>query len=261
MILVLVRPDKIKSMPPDPSEFPAHPSRPHFATTHWSIVLAAGDTEKKGSREALAKLCESYWYPLYAYVRRIVRDVHEAQDLTQAFFSFLLEKQTISRADPDRGRFRAFLITAFKNFLSKEWEKGRAIKRGGGKSELSLDLVSGESRFQIEPFHELTPEMEYERRWVLTLLDQVLISLQNELSLEGKSAYFEHLKKAITKEANSEDFENAAKALGITPGAAKQAAYRMRKRYRELFRGEVARTIDSEDDIDEEIDRLMRCLN
>ena len=244
----------------DRSDKPGDARKQHFATTQWSIVLAAGDIDRQGSRDALAQLCETYWYPLYAYVRRRVHNVHEAQDLTQTFFSCLLEKQTIARADPSRGRFRAFLLTALKNFLTNEWDKTRAAKRGGGKAELSLDFDSGESRYQIEPSHELTPEKLYERRWVLTLLDQVLECLRIELTQAGKLQYFEQFKGALTDETTSDDYTQAAAALGITPAAAKQAAYRMRKHYRELFRAEVARTVAREEDVDQEIGRLLQSL-
>lgn len=208
-------------MAADLSDSPRDPRKQHFATTRWSIVLAAGHADRQGSRDALAQLCEAYWYPLYAYVRRRVHDLHEAQDLTQAFFSGLLEKQTIARADPDRGRFRTFLLTALQNFLANEWDKTRAAKRGGGKARLSLNFDSGESRFQIEPAHELTAEKLYERRWVLTLLEQVLESLRGELTEAGKPQYFEQFKDALTGETTANDYTQAAAALGITSAAAK----------------------------------------
>ncbi len=236
------------------------PEKRQFASTRWSVVLAAGDLERDEPRIAITQLCETYWYPLYAYVRRRVDNVHEAQDLTQAFFSHLLEKQVIARADPNRGRFRAFLITALKNFLANEWKKARAEKRGGGKAELSLDFDSGESRYQIEPAHELTPEKLYERRWVLTLLDQVLESLRIELVEDGKAEHFEQFKGAITGEATPAEYQQAAETLEITSAAAKQAAYRLRKRYRQLFREEVARTVADESEVDDEIGRLLAVL-
>ncbi len=247
-------------MPPDANEaLPNGPPR-QFATTQWSIVLAAGGREKKLAGDALARLCESYWYPLYAYIRQRIPHVHEAQDLTQAFFVYLLDKQTIAHADPNRGRFRAFLLTALKNFLANEWDKARAAKRGGERSPLSLDLYCGESKFQIELSHDLTPERLYERRWVLTLLDQVLESLRSELIQAGKEDHFEIFKGAITQEATAEDYDKAAQALGLSPAAAKQAAYRLRKRYRELFRAEVARTLGADENLDLEISRLLECL-
>jgi RNA polymerase sigma factor (sigma-70 family) len=234
--------------------------RRHFATTQWSVVIAAGNAQRPDAREALAQLCEAYWYPLYAYVRRRVPSTHEANDLTQAFFAHLLEKEAIAKAQPERGRFRAFLLAAFKNFLANEWNKERAEKRGGGRAELALDFSKGDSRYQIEPAHELTPEKLYERRWVTTLLEQVLARLRLELKESGKEAHFDELKTALLGEASAEEYERAGAALGISPAAAKQAAYRLRKRYRELLRAEVARTVAHEDEIDAEIGRLFESL-
>jgi len=228
----------------------------HFATTSWSLVLAAGGR----SQEALAELCQAYWYPIYAYVRRRVPDVNEAQDLTQEFFCRLLEKEAIARAQPHRGRFRAFLLTALKNFLANEWNKARAQKRGGGKTGLSLDFGSAESLIQIEPFHELTPEKLFERRWVVALVNEVLNRLQAEFAGAGKLHHFEQLKGALTGELAADDYVRAGETLGITPAAAKQAAYRMRKRYREMFRQEVARTTAAEEDVEDEMRRLLRNL-
>jgi RNA polymerase sigma factor (sigma-70 family) len=231
-----------------------------FATTHWSVVLAAGETTGNDSRQALSQLCEAYWYPLYAYVRRRVEDPHRAQDLTQAFFAHLLEKNTIGRADPDRGRFRAFLLTSLKNFLANERDRARAAKRGGGHVCLSLDFEFGESRYQVEPVENVTPEKLYERRWILTLLENVLETLRRELLDAGRGEQFEPLKAALTGEATAGQYKAAAAALGISPAAAKQAAYRLRRRYRQLFRAEVAKTVASEEDLDEEIGRLLENL-
>ncbi|MCA1702125.1 MAG: sigma-70 family RNA polymerase sigma factor, partial [Actinobacteria bacterium] len=145
-----------------------------FATTHWSMVLSAGQRSSPASAAALADLCQRYWYPLYVYVRRTIRDVHEARDLTQAFFARLLEKNTLALADPQRGRFRSFLLTALKHFLINEWEKAKAQKRGGGRALLALDFDSKESQIALEPSHDATPERLFERHWAMTLLDQVL---------------------------------------------------------------------------------------
>lgn len=150
------------------------PENKRFTTTRWSVVLAAGDRASAGSAKALAVLCETYWFPLYAYARRRVAGVDAAQDLTQAFFARVLEKNDLAAADPSRGKFRAYLLTAFKHFLSNEWEKARAQKRGGGTSPISLDFDSGEKRISLEPVDTLTPEQLFEREWVLTLLDRVL---------------------------------------------------------------------------------------
>jgi len=247
-------------MSADPFNMPPAEGKKSFASTQWSVVLAAGDIDRHEARIALAQLCEAYWYPLYAYVRRRVDNVHEAQDLTQAFFAHLLEKQAIARADHHRGRFRDFLVTALKNFLSNEWEKARAEKRGAGKTPLSLDFDEGESRYKIEPSHELTAQKLYERRWVLTLLDQVLEGLRIELAEAGNAGHFDQLKGALAGEATAADYDRAAAALEISPAAAKQAAYRMRKRYRQLFREEVARTVAHEADVDDEIERLLATL-
>ncbi len=223
-------------------------------------MLAAGQAVSRESRGALESLCRAYWFPVYAYVRRHASIAVDAQDLTQGFFAHLLDKEALGKAHPDRGRFRAFLLTALQNFLANERDKARAEKRGGGKSVLSLDFDSGESRYQIEPSHELTPEKLFERRWVLTLLDQVLESLRRELVDEGKESHFEQLKGGIAGEMTSEGYEQAAAALGLTAAAAKQAAYRLRKRYRELFRLEVARTVAEDAEVDDEIGRLLGIL-
>jgi RNA polymerase sigma factor (sigma-70 family) len=235
-------------------------SSQHFATTRWSIVFAAGQEGSRESRGALEALCQSYWFPVYTYVRRHATAAQDAQDLTQSFFAHLLDSEAIGKADPERGRFRAFLLTAVKNFLANEREKGRAEKRGAGKVPLRLDFESGETRYQIEPAHQLTPERLFERRWVLALIDQVLEGLRSELTAEGKGEHFELLKEGIVGEMTAEAYERAAAALGVTPAAAKQAAYRLRKRYRELFRQEVARTVAGDAEIDDEIGRLLGIL-
>ena len=247
-------------MPANQSDVPQHAENRRFATTQWSVVVAAGEVEGQDSRTALTQLCESYWYPLYTYVRRQVNDVNQAQDLTQAFFSHLLEKRAISKADRNRGRFRTFLLASLKNFLANQREKARAEKRGGERTELSLDFEAGESRFRVEPAHDLTAEKLFERRWVLTLLDQVLERLRIELIEAGKANDFEQFKGCLTGETTADDYERAAAALKITPSAAKQAAYRMRKRYRQIFRQEVARTVANEAEIDDEIGRFLATL-
>jgi len=231
-----------------------------FATTQWSVVVAAGQSGSPDSAEALASLCETYWYPIYAYVRRNGESSEDAKDLTQSFFTHLLEKDVIPKADPDRGQFRAFLITSLKHFLSNERHKAGAKKRGGGNLVLSLDFEAGESRYQIEPSHDLTPEKLYERRWVLVILDQVLDRLGAELKDAGQTMHFERLKPALVSEMTIAEYEQASQALGITASAAKQAAYRMRKRYRELLRLEVMRTVAADSEINEEIGRLLRIL-
>lgn len=241
--------------PPDPSVGPAE-----FASTHWSIVLAAGHRSSPGSRDALATLCRAYWFPLYAYARRRTRDVHEAQDLTQAFFVALLEKDSLASVHPDRGRFRAFLITAFKNFMANEWEKAHAQKRGGGVAPIPLDFDAGESRFSREPTDELTPERLFERDWVLSLLDRVLDRLRDEFERGGKLDQFERLKVFITPQSTASSHAEVARELGMTEGAVAVAAHRLRRRYRDLLRAEIAQTVASPDEVDDEIRNLFEAL-
>ena len=225
-----------------------------FTTTHWSLVLAAANRENEESNRALEKLCRAYWPPLYAYVRRRVGDTHEAQELTQAFFERVLEKQYLADADPERGRFRAFLITAFKHFLSKEWEKAKAQKRGGGHVSFSLDFASHDCEWS-EPADELTAERIYERQWAVTLLNRVMNRLQREMERSGKGQQFQLLKGFIGGSSSS-SYTAVAAELGINDSAARMAASRLRGRYRELLREEIAQTVSSEEDIDSEV----KCL-
>ena len=231
-----------------------------FATTRWSLVLAAGRDSSPAASAALATLCERYWYPLYAYVRRRVADVHEARDLTQEFFVRLLEKSVLDRATPERGRFRSFLLTSFKNFLTNEWDRARSKKRGGAIELLSLDFDAGESRLSLEPSHELTPERVYERQWTLTLLEATVTRLQAEYAAANKTRQFEALKDTLTGDRERVDFAVIAEQLGLSVDAARQAAHRLRKRYRELLREEVAQTVAEPAEIDEEIRRLFESL-
>ncbi|MEO1995519.1 MAG: sigma-70 family RNA polymerase sigma factor [Planctomycetaceae bacterium] len=247
-------------MPIDPSDaLPGAGKRP-FATTQWSVVLAAAELPAEEGQRALAQLCETYWYPLYAFVRGRVTSIPEAQDLTQDFFTHLLERRAIEKAQPDRGRFRAFLLTCLKNFLNNEWQKDRRQKRGGSRSLLSLDFESAESRLRLEPYHDVTPEKIFERRWVLTVLNQVLGKLQAQCARDGKSQHFDQLKSCLTGQATAADYDRAAQALGITPAAAKQSTYRLKKQYRQLFRDEIARTLADEQDLDDEMGQMLENL-
>lgn len=234
---------------------------PDFATTHWSIVLRAGKNSDSATA-ALQTLCERYWYPLYAYVRRRGFASPEAQDLTQEFFARLLEKNSLAAASPERGKFRAFLLTSLKNFLTNEWEKGHAAKRGGGQRLLSLqlDLDSAESRLNLEPAHELTPDRLFERQWAMLLLEHVMQRLQAEQIAAGKEKQFELLKDALIGGADRLPFPTIAAELQISEEAARQAASRLRKRYRELLREEVSHTVATADEVDEEIRSLFQVL-
>ena len=183
-----------------------------FATTRWSIVISAGRESSPDSRRALEALCETYWLPLYGYVRRRVADVAEAHDLTQAFFAELLEKNYVGTATPERGRFRAFLLTSLKHFLSKEWEKAKAQKRGGGRPGISLDFESADSRIGIEPSAGLTAEQLYDRQWAVTLLATIMERLQSEFAASGKRQHFEELKPFLVGEHSRNDLRRRGRA-------------------------------------------------
>ena len=230
-----------------------------FATTQWSLVLRAGDRANADASTALAWLCERYWFPLYTYVRRKGRDVHEAQDLTQEFFTRLLEKNALAVAAPERGRFRSFLLASMKNFLANEWDRVRARKRGGGRPKLSLDLEAGESRLNVKAARTDSPERAFEQQWALTLLENVVSKLDTEFASDGKTRQFELLKGAITGEGNLQT-ENVATELGMSAEAVRQAASRLRKRYRELLRAEVAATVTGPEAVDDEIRSLFGVL-
>jgi DNA-directed RNA polymerase specialized sigma24 family protein len=213
-----------------------------FATTRWNIVVSAGHQSSPDARRALESLCETYWYPLYAYVRRRVSDVNEAQDLTQAFFAELLEKNYLESAAPERGRFRAFLLTAFKHFLSKEWEKAKSQKRGGGRTPISLDFQSADSSLSTEPASGLTAEQFYDQQWAIALLGEIMQRLQGELNEAGKTNQFDALKGFIIGDHADTTYAQAAATLNMTEAAAKKAASRLRRRYRQLLRDAIAQT-------------------
>ncbi len=232
-----------------------------FATTRWSMVISAGRQSSPESNRALAALCETYWYPLYAYVRRRVVDVNEAHDLTQAFFCELLEKNYVESADPERGKFRAWLITTFKHFLSKEWEKAKAQKRGGGRTPISLDFAAADSNLNIEPASGLTPEQFYDQQWAITLLSQIMDRLQAEFKQDGKGQQFELLKGHLVGDHEGTTYVDAAAALGMNEATTRKAVSRMRRRYRELLREEIAQTVSNPEEIDDEIRNLFATLS
>lgn len=246
----------------DSSDQQAEPLRRNseFAATRWSVVISAGRNSSADSKRALALLCETYWYPLYVYVRRRVPDVNEAQDLTQAFFAELLDKNSIGSATPERGRFRAFLLTAFKHFLSKEWERAKTQKRGGGRSPIPLDFESADSSCNIEPASVLTADQLYDQQWAITLLGQIMERLESEFSQAGKAQQFEELKGLIIGENAGTTFTEAAARLNMTEVAARKAGSRMRRRYRELLREEISQTVVGQEEIDDEIRKLFVTL-
>ena len=235
-------------------------NRARFATTHWSVVVAAGRRSSPQAQEALATLCRTYWYPLYVFIRRQGFSADESQDLTQEFFARLLEKHFFAQVDQEKGRFRSFLLAACKHFLSNERDRARAKKRGGGRELISINIEDAESRYRLEPADELTPQKLFERRWVMTLLDQVLVMLRNEFVQDGKEAQFDYLKVFLTGDKNQTSYREAAEKLGVTESAAKVAAHRLRKRYRELLREEIAKTLNESDSIEDEIRELFAAL-
>ena len=249
---------------PDPADQSAYPRR--FLTTRWSVVLAAGGqpgaAAGPAARDALALLCQNYWYPLYAYVRRRGHGAEEARDLTQSFFVHVLEKNAIGAADPERGRFRSFLLTALKNFLANEWSRASAEKRGGGRPVLPLaaDFDSAERLYGREPADTVTPERLYERRWALTLLDAVLLDLQNQYAAGGKRTLFEALKPYLTGDAHAPPQAQIAGVFGISEGAVQVAVHRLRKRYRELLRSHISQTVESPEQVEDEIRDLFRAV-
>jgi RNA polymerase sigma-70 factor (ECF subfamily) len=236
------------------------PPRPAFVTTHWSLVVSAGSNETTHARNALEKLCRIYWFPIYAFVRRQGHNPHDAQDLTQEFFARLLEKKQLAGADPVKGRFRSFLLAALKHFLANEWHKARAQKRGGGQVPIPIDASTAESKCGIDPADHLTAEKIYERRWALTLLDQVLRRLRDEYARDGKENLFEQLKPTLTEASRSVRYADIAARLGTTEGAVKVAVHRLRQRYREVLRAEIADTVASPGEVEDEIRNLFAAL-
>ena len=246
-------------VPPPSSHVHAGPAA--FVTTHWSMVLAAGHADTPGAQDALARLCQTYWHPLYAYVRRLGYSPHDAQDLTQEFFARLLAKNTLAGADASRGRFRSFLLASLKHFLANEWDKARAQKRGGGQIPIPIDpAVAETSCAGFEPADPATAEKLYERRWALTLLDRVLRRLREEYAASGREKLFEQLKPTLTEASRSVRYAEMATRLGTTEGAVKVAVHRLRQQYRELLRAEIAATVGTPDEVEDELRNLFAAL-
>jgi RNA polymerase sigma-70 factor (ECF subfamily) len=236
------------------------PGGDQFATTQWSLVLSAADRTSPRFQHALAELCHAYWYPLYAFVRRGGASAVEAEDLTQEFFLALVDKEFLAATGPEKGRFRTFLLLCLKRFLANQRDRDRAQKRGGGRTFVSINRDEAESRYQAEPADATTPERIYERRWALALLDQVLARLQDEYRQAGKTALFARLKAYLVADAPAETHAAVAADLGVSAGAVKVAVHRLRRRYGELLRAEVARTLERACDVNEEIRTLFTAL-
>jgi len=231
-----------------------------FVTTHWSVVLTAGRSDTTRAHAALSRLCETYWYPLYAFIRRQGHNPHDAQDLTQEFFARLLAGNWVGDADRTKGHFRTFLLVALKRFLVNEWGRLRAQKRGGAHTHIPLDTEFAERRYQIEPEAGVSADKVYERRWALTLLDQTMSRLRQEFTDAGKLDEFEHLKVFLTVDRGGIAYADIAAQTGMNEGTVRVAVHRLRRRFREVFREEIAQTVASPDEIEAEIRHLVSLL-
>ena len=229
-----------------------------FPMTRWTLVVAAADPQRKEARPALVSLCESYWYPLYAYVRRRGYPADQAQDLTQQFFIRVLEGRYLDRADPEKGRFRAFILTSLKFFLSDQADRDHAQKRGGG-TVLSLEISAGEERYQREPAYNETPERIFERRWALSLLDRVMDKLRDEFVQHGRLDHFNQLKVFLLDQGET-PYAVLAREMHRSEGALKVAIHRLRKRYRDLVRQEIAETVADPAEVEAELRFLAAAL-
>jgi RNA polymerase sigma-70 factor (ECF subfamily) len=234
--------------------------RPLFLTTRWSIVLNAKNKASPGSREALESLCQTYWYPIYAFVRS-AGPPPDAQDLTQEFFVRLLTRDFLRLVAPEKGRFRTFLRTALKRFLANEWDRTHAQKRGGGAIHVSFDTDLAEERLGREQAGMLAPDRSYDRRWALTLLDEAMIRLETEHNSAGKTGLWRQLKPYLTAERGSIDYREIAVALGIAEGAARVAVHRCRKRFREVFRQTIADTVSTPEEVESELRLVLEILS
>jgi RNA polymerase sigma-70 factor (ECF subfamily) len=223
-------------------------------------VVSSAGRHSSGAADALAKLCATYWFPIYAFIRRRGHSREEAEDLTQEFFARVLQHDTFAEARRERGKFRSFLLASVTNFLANEWDRSQARKRGGGCALLSLDADNGEARYYREPFHEFTPEALFERQWALTLLDSVLIRLREEHTGRGQEAQFDRLKVFLTGDQDRGSYEQTAAGLNVSCAAVKTAVHRLRARYAQLTREEVAATVAHPDEVEAEIRFLLAAL-
>jgi RNA polymerase sigma factor (sigma-70 family) len=224
------------------------------------VVLTAGASDTTGAQHALEKLCQTYWYPLYAYVRRRGFSPPDAEDLTQEFFARFLEHDWVANADREKGRFRTFLLSAMNHFLANEWDKARAQKRGGGAALLPLQFDTAETRYGQEPADDVTPEQHFERRWALALLETVTSRLRAEYEQDGKGNLFAALHPCLVGERTAQPYEELAKKLGLTEGAVKSAVHRLRQRYRCLLREEIAQTVAQPGEVEGELRHLITVL-
>ena len=233
--------------------------KPQFTTTHWSVVIQAKDSGSAESLAALERLCDSYWYPIYAFIRKQGRSPDEAQDLTQEFFARLIEKEFLTSVDRTKGKFRTFLLAAVQHFLAKEWNRAHRLKRGGNVWHVSLDAAAAEERFNLEPHTSVDPQKLFERRWALTVLEQAMNRLRDECDAAGKGALFKELKGVLTGESDAKYAEIAGR-LQMTEGAIKVNVHRLRQRYAELLRLELSETVSHPDEVEDELRHLMAAL-
>jgi RNA polymerase sigma-70 factor (ECF subfamily) len=234
---------------------------PVFATTRWTLVLAAGDDPGSPQRrEALEQLCHAYWFPVYAYVRRRGHDAHAAEDLTQGFFARLLERNDLSGLTREGGKFRSFLLTVLNHFLTNEHERQQARKRGGGQVIVSLDEEHGEDRYRLEPSHGESPDRLYERQWALALMENALHRLEEEQAAAGRVELLATLRPFLSREPEAGEYATLAARLGLVPGTLAVQVHRLRERYRQLVRAAVADTVDSPLEIDAEMRHLLAAL-
>ncbi|MCI0747388.1 MAG: sigma-70 family RNA polymerase sigma factor [Verrucomicrobia subdivision 3 bacterium] len=231
-----------------------------FQDTHWSLVLHARDGGSPRAAAALESLCRAYWYPLYAYVRRCGESPEDAHDLTQAFFARFLQRDSLRAVTPERGRFRWFLLASLKHFLANEWERARAQKRGGGQSAVSLDALEPEDRYAFEPVDSLSADKAYDRFWAMSLLEQARAKLREEFRAAGRGERFEKLEQFLPGQAGADSYAELAVRFGLSEGAIKSDVSRLRRRYGELLRAEVAHTLGTHTDLEDELHHLLDAL-
>ena len=239
----------------------ARAGKAQFTTTHWSVVLTAGQQDASESAAALETLCRSYWYPLYAYVRRRGYEPADAQDLTQEFFARLLSKDYLRAVDRTKGKFRSFLLAALEHFLANEWRRAQAQKRGGQFRFISLDDTSVEDQYRLAPASHHSPEQFFEQQWAITLLEHAVAKLRDEFTASGKGTFFEQFKVFLTGEKQAFSYAELAARMNTTEAAVKMAVSRMRQRYGELLRLEIANTVASPAEVDEELQALFAALS
>jgi RNA polymerase sigma-70 factor (ECF subfamily) len=232
-----------------------------FATTHWSVVLAAGEGASEASHCALEKLCAAYWYPIYVYVRRRGYGPEDAQDLTQEFFAQLIAKEHLRLADSNKGKFRSFLLATLNFFLAREWSRAHRQKRGGHHRFISLDEQMAQERYPFEPRDSASPERLFQRQWALTVLKQTMKALENECAENGKAILFEQVKQLLSRERDGVSYAAISQHLSMTEGAVRVAVHRLRQRYGELLRAEISQTVRSHGEVEEEVQCLLRALS